>query len=142
MPIDLAKVRAIDVHVHAEVSCHDPQDPVLAQYFDAASAYGEVTVGNYNRVDLRAGFNMPLGENLALMVSGISKKRTGYLPETPPLYPEMTVREYLMFVARIKGVASIPTPGSCRSPCDTPTVSARAHRVRSASRWHHPCEKE
>ena len=33
-----------------------------------------------------------------------AKKRTGYLPETPPLYPEMTVREYLEFVARIKGV--------------------------------------
>ena len=31
-----------------------------------------------------------------------AKKRTGYLPETPPLYPEMTVREYLTFVARIK----------------------------------------
>jgi ABC-2 type transport system ATP-binding protein len=31
-----------------------------------------------------------------------AKKRTGYLPETPPLYPEMTVREYLNFVARIK----------------------------------------
>ncbi|MBT2185936.1 TonB-dependent receptor [Sphingobium nicotianae] len=46
--------------------------------FDEASAYGEVTVGNYNRVDLRAGFNMPLGENVALMVSGVSKKRTGY----------------------------------------------------------------
>lgn len=33
-----------------------------------------------------------------------AKRRTGYLPETPPLYPEMTVREYLTFVARIKGV--------------------------------------
>src|SRR5688572_26517999 len=33
-----------------------------------------------------------------------AKRRTGYLPETPPLYPEMTVREYLMFVASIKGV--------------------------------------
>jgi ABC-2 type transport system ATP-binding protein len=31
-----------------------------------------------------------------------AKRRTGYLPETPPLYPEMTVREYLTFVARIK----------------------------------------
>ena len=31
-----------------------------------------------------------------------AKKRTGYLPETPPLYPEMTVREYLTFAARIK----------------------------------------
>jgi ABC-2 type transport system ATP-binding protein len=35
-----------------------------------------------------------------------AKRRTGYLPETPPLYPEMTVREYLLFVARIKGIAS------------------------------------
>lgn len=31
-----------------------------------------------------------------------AKRRTGYLPETPPLYPEMTVSEYLAFVARIK----------------------------------------
>ena len=33
-----------------------------------------------------------------------AKRRIGYLPETPPLYPDMTVREYLMFCARIKGV--------------------------------------
>lgn len=31
-----------------------------------------------------------------------AKRRTGYLPETPPLYPEMTVREYLTFVSKIK----------------------------------------
>ena len=35
-----------------------------------------------------------------------AKRQIGYLPETPPLYPEMTVREYLLFVARIKGVPS------------------------------------
>jgi ABC-2 type transport system ATP-binding protein len=37
-----------------------------------------------------------------------AKRRTGYLPETPPLYPEMTVKEYLQFVSRIKlkGVSS------------------------------------
>jgi ABC-2 type transport system ATP-binding protein len=33
-----------------------------------------------------------------------AKRRIGYLPETPPLYPELTVREYLSFVAKIKGV--------------------------------------
>jgi ABC-2 type transport system ATP-binding protein len=33
-----------------------------------------------------------------------AKRRTGYLPETPPLYPDMTIREYLTFVAKIKGV--------------------------------------
>jgi ABC-2 type transport system ATP-binding protein len=33
-----------------------------------------------------------------------AKRRIGYLPETPPLYPDMTVREYLQFVSKIKGV--------------------------------------
>ncbi len=33
-----------------------------------------------------------------------AKRRTGYLPESPPVYPDMTVAEYLAFVARIKGV--------------------------------------
>jgi len=33
-----------------------------------------------------------------------AKRRTGYLPESPPVYPDMTVDEYLTFVARIKGV--------------------------------------
>jgi ABC-2 type transport system ATP-binding protein len=32
------------------------------------------------------------------------KRRIGYLPETPPLYPEMTVRGYLRFVATLRGV--------------------------------------
>ena len=32
------------------------------------------------------------------------KRRLGYLPETPPLYLEMTVRAYLEFVARLKGI--------------------------------------
>jgi ABC-2 type transport system ATP-binding protein len=36
-----------------------------------------------------------------------AKRRTGYLPETPPLYPDMTVKEYLEFVAKIKGVPSL-----------------------------------
>src|ERR1700692_396783 len=32
------------------------------------------------------------------------KRRIGYLPETPPLYPEMEVVEYLEYVGRLKGV--------------------------------------
>src|SRR5215813_2111588 len=32
------------------------------------------------------------------------KKRIGYLPETPPVYPEMEVIEYLTFVGRLKGI--------------------------------------
>jgi ABC-2 type transport system ATP-binding protein len=34
------------------------------------------------------------------------KKRIGYLPETPPLYPEMEVSEYLTFVGKLKGIPS------------------------------------
>jgi len=32
------------------------------------------------------------------------KRQIGYLPETPPLYPEMTVKGYLRFVAALRGV--------------------------------------
>lgn len=32
------------------------------------------------------------------------KRRIGYLPDTPPLYPELTVKSYLHFVAEIKDV--------------------------------------
>jgi ABC-2 type transport system ATP-binding protein len=32
------------------------------------------------------------------------KKKIGYLPENPPLYQDMTVREYLSFAAEIKGI--------------------------------------
>jgi ABC-2 type transport system ATP-binding protein len=57
---------------------------VLTGYMPATE--GKAVVANYDV------FTHPLE----------AKRRTGYLPETPPLYPEMTVREYLTFVARIK----------------------------------------
>jgi ABC-2 type transport system ATP-binding protein len=38
------------------------------------------------------------------------KRRIGYLPETPPLYPDMEVIEYLDFVGRIKGIPSADLP--------------------------------
>jgi len=38
------------------------------------------------------------------------KRSLGYLPETPPLYSEMTVTEYLIFVGRIKGLGPSHLP--------------------------------
>jgi ABC-2 type transport system ATP-binding protein len=38
------------------------------------------------------------------------KKRIGYLPEAPPLYPEMRVIDYLTFVARLKGLPNAEIP--------------------------------
>ncbi len=32
------------------------------------------------------------------------KRRVGYLPETPPVYPDLTVHEYLRFVGKLKGL--------------------------------------
>lgn len=61
-----------------------------------------------------------------------AKRRTGYLPETPPLYPEMTVRDYLTFVAKIKGVPR----GECRA-----RVDGSMERTRIADVAHRHCGK-
>ena len=44
-----------------------------------------------------AGFSLPEEAQQA-------KACVGYLPEQPPLYPEMTVQEYLDFAAELKGI--------------------------------------
>jgi len=46
--------------------------------FNETTAYVQLTAGSYNRTDVRAGFNVPLGENLAFMASGSFRKRQGY----------------------------------------------------------------
>lgn len=52
-----------------------------------------------------------------------AKRRTGYLPETPPLYVEMTVREYLTFVAEIKGIPA----GERKARVDASMERTRVH---------------
>ncbi|HEX8932281.1 MAG TPA: ABC transporter ATP-binding protein [Patescibacteria group bacterium] len=41
----------------------------------------------------------------------VNKKRIGYLPESNPLYPLMTVGEYLEFTANLKGIAKEKVEG-------------------------------
>lgn len=43
------------------------------------------------------------------------RQRIGYLPEMPPLYPEMTVEGFLHFVARIKGLSAGDRPNRVKS---------------------------
>jgi ABC-2 type transport system ATP-binding protein len=57
-----------------------------------------------------------------------AKKRTGYLPETPPLYPDMTVVEYLTFVAKIKGVAAADRRLRVKRIMDRTHVAEMANR--------------
>lgn len=59
---------------------------ILTGYFPATSGQGSV-----------AGFDI-FTDSLK------ARERIGYMPETPPLYREMSVRSYLDFVARIRGV--------------------------------------
>jgi gliding motility-associated transport system ATP-binding protein len=56
-----------------------------------------------------------------------AKRRIGYLPETPPLYPDMTVREYLTFVARLK-IGKI-TAADCAMRVDHTMKKARVDEM-------------
>src|SRR5579859_6734139 len=51
------------------------------------------------------------------------KKRIGYLPETPPLYPDMEVGEYLTFVGKLKGLANSDVPKRVNEVCDRCSIT-------------------
>lgn len=57
------------------------------------------------------------------------RKRIGYLPEAPPLYPDMTVGAYLAFVARIKGVASGDIPGRVDAAMKMTNITDRRNQL-------------
>jgi ABC-2 type transport system ATP-binding protein len=57
-----------------------------------------------------------------------AKRRTGYLPETPPLYPDMTVRDYLDFCARIKGVPRAERTTRVKSSMERTRITDVANR--------------
>ena len=57
-----------------------------------------------------------------------AKRRTGYLPETPPLYPDMTVRDYLDFCARIKGVPRAERTSRVNSAMERTRITDVARR--------------
>jgi len=58
-----------------------------------------------------------------------AKRRTGYLPETPPLYPDMTVAEYLAFVAKIKGVPPPERAQRIKAVMDRTRLADMANRL-------------
>jgi iron complex outermembrane receptor protein len=47
--------------------------------FTETSGYADFTVGSFERLELRAGINLPLTDNLAVSVSGSAKRREGYM---------------------------------------------------------------
>ena len=57
-----------------------------------------------------------------------AKRRTGYLPETPPLYPDMTVVEYLNFVSKLKGVLPADRKARVRTVMERTRIDDMANR--------------
>jgi len=57
------------------------------------------------------------------------KRRVGYLPENPPVYPEMTVHAYLRFVAELKGVAGRAIGGELERVAHLTSVAAVMDRL-------------
>lgn len=58
-----------------------------------------------------------------------AKRRIGYLPETPPLYLEMTVRGYLAFAARLKGVPGKQVKGEVDRVAHATGVTSEIDRL-------------
>ncbi len=69
-----------------------------------------------------AGFDV-LEDSLAV------RQRIGYLPETPPLYREMTVQGYLHFVASIKGVSAGDRPRRVDWAIERCGLTERRHQL-------------
>ena len=65
----------------------------------------------------------------------LAKKSIGYLPEQPPLYPEMTVQEYLTFAAELKGVKKAERKEQvCRAARRTGLETVLPRLIRSLSK--------
>jgi ABC-2 type transport system ATP-binding protein len=57
------------------------------------------------------------------------KKRIGYLPETPPLYPEMDTAEYLRFVGKLKGLSGGELDTRVDYACERCAVTDVKHKL-------------
>ncbi len=57
------------------------------------------------------------------------KKRIGYLPETPPIYPEMETAEYLKFVGKLKGLSGANLVERVNYVCDRCAVADVKNRL-------------
>ena len=90
---------------------------ILTGYLSATS--GQVTVAGH-----------PLPEE-----ADAAKACVGYLPEQPPLYPEVTVQEYLTFAAELKGVKKAERKEQvCRAARRTGLEAVLPRLIRSLSK--------
>ncbi|WP_405080836.1 ABC transporter ATP-binding protein [Paenibacillus chitinolyticus] len=91
--------------------------------------------GKTTTMRMITGYLNPTGGNI--LVDGLSmadhprkaRRKIGYLPETPPLYPEMTVRSYLKFVADLRDVPVRAQKGRVNEIIDKLGLNGRENQI-------------
>lgn len=109
--IDIVNVtkRYGSVHALRDVSFRAERGGVLG-------LLGQNGAGKTTLLNILTGYLAPTSGHVLingrdpLLEPAEAKKHLGYLPEHPPLYDEMTVREYLAFAAELKGVEKRAIP--------------------------------
>ena len=109
--IDIVNVtkRYGSVHALRDVSFRAERGGVLG-------LLGQNGAGKTTLLNILTGYLAPTSGHVLingrdpLLEPAEAKKHLGYLPEHPPLYDEMTVREYLAFAAELKGVEKHAIP--------------------------------
>ena len=109
--IDIQQVtkRYGSLYALRDVSLHVEKGSVLG-------LLGQNGAGKTTLINILTGYLAPtegralLAGHDALLEPEEARKHLGYLPEVPPLYDEMTVREYLRFAAQLKGVENRAVP--------------------------------
>lgn len=92
-----------NVQALKDISFHVPKGQVLG-------LLGQNGAGKTTLLSILSGFMAP--DSGKVLINGkdmlleplLAKGEIGYLPESPPLYPEMSVTEYLSFCCQLKGV--------------------------------------
>jgi len=105
--------------------------------FKELGGYVDMTVGSYNRLDLRAGMNLPLTETLAVTASMVSKERRGYMKAL-----DFSCEMYRRGTPELAGTFPFASSGTRWNTGRTPKSCVMDHyggedarAVRGALRW-------
>lgn len=117
------------------------RDPVIervsfeVQKGEIAGFLGPNGSGKTTTMRILTGY-MPMTRGLARVAgfdvftqSLAARRRIGYLPEQPPLYPEMTVASYLDFVAKVQNVPARERGKSIARALDQTAITKFRHTV-------------
>jgi ABC-2 type transport system ATP-binding protein len=113
---DVISVQHLTKRFGSHVAVHDLSFEVAAG--EVLGFLGPNGAGKTTTMRMVTGYLPPSGGSVVIDGCDLlrrpidAKRRLGYLPQDPPIYPELTVRQYLRFVAEIKDV-----PRARRTAC-------------------------